>query len=149
MYWGTTWAYDSYNPITHKLSIPTLQVGAATYSNVIVTIGKAALTSNRSFAVGNFDTYSPLYQQLVVPTVFVSGQPAPYYNVIATVFPRVSRQPGWRESTGQSRARQRWQLLRDGPLRRREQRRCGVQAHRRARRAPAVTESLKAIITAY
>jgi uncharacterized repeat protein (TIGR03803 family) len=83
---GSAQAYDTY--AGGLLSIPTLQVGPVTYSDVVVQVGAIVTPPNGISANGNIDTYSPLNNQVTVPTVIFNG--GIYYNVVATVKSLVS-----------------------------------------------------------
>jgi uncharacterized repeat protein (TIGR03803 family) len=80
---GTAQAFDTYQPDGRLLSIPTLQVGTLTFTDVVVTVGSIVTPPGGDSAIGNIDTYSPLNGQLTVPTVIALGNT--YYNVVATV----------------------------------------------------------------
>ncbi len=78
---------DSFNPVNQQLSIPTLVIGLASYSNVVVT-PKLVLSIQGGAASGTVDTYSPALNQLTIPTVNVGDKT--YTNVLITVATLVS-----------------------------------------------------------
>jgi beta-glucanase (GH16 family) len=80
---ATAAAADSYDPATGQLTIPQLQLGAATYTNLVVTIGTVMTPPHGATASGGSDSYDVDNQQLTVPTVTADG--ATYHNVVATV----------------------------------------------------------------
>ncbi len=74
---------DTYDAATGQLTIPQLQFGAATFTNLVVTIGGIVTPPHGTTPVGSGDAYDPASQQLTVPAVTVNG--TAYYNVVATV----------------------------------------------------------------
>jgi uncharacterized repeat protein (TIGR03803 family) len=76
---------DTYNG--SQLTIPTLVIGSATYTNVVVT--PATIVSvQMGTAVGTEDSYNPANNQLTIPIVFYGG--TTYTNVVITVRSLVS-----------------------------------------------------------
>ena len=65
------------------LTIPTLGIGVATYSNVVLTIGTIVTPPNGTSPNGFFDTYNPGNNQLTVPAVTTGSNI--YYNAVGTV----------------------------------------------------------------
>lgn len=78
-------AADMYNGA--ELSIPTLTIGAGTYSDVIVVPAKI-LSVARGAANGSVDSYDPANGQLFIPSVIVGS--TTYTNVTITVETLVS-----------------------------------------------------------
>jgi uncharacterized repeat protein (TIGR03803 family) len=65
-----------------QLKIPSLVIGSATYTNVVVT--PASIVSEQmGTAVGTQDSYNPANKQLTIPIVFYAG--TTYTNVVITV----------------------------------------------------------------
>ena len=48
-------AADSFDPSTHQLAIPTMNIGAATYTNMIVTVGTIVSAPNGTSPNGPSD----------------------------------------------------------------------------------------------
>jgi uncharacterized repeat protein (TIGR03803 family) len=74
---------DTYGPAVDELQIPALRIGAATYSNVVLTIGSVVSGPGGSAPDAAQDSYTPANQQLTVPAVRVGA--TTYYNVVGTV----------------------------------------------------------------
>ena len=70
------------------LTVPTLEVGPLTFSNVVLQVGAIVVPPNGTSANTNVDTYSTLNRQLTAPTVTSAG--LFYYNTTATVKSLVS-----------------------------------------------------------
>ncbi len=85
---GSAAAYgaDSYN--AGQLTMPSVVIGVATYSNMVVTVGSIVSGPTGSSAYGPEDSYDPNTNQLTVQAVKVGS--ATYYNVIVTVAGLVS-----------------------------------------------------------
>ncbi len=83
-----SWGADTYNLSTGQLTIPTLSIGSATYSNVIVRIGTIVSGPTGTVPLGTVDTYNPASNLLTVQSVSVGG--TVYYNAAATVASLVS-----------------------------------------------------------
>ncbi len=79
------YASDTYNGT--DLTIPTLTIGAGTYSDVIVVPAKI-LSVARGAANGSVDSYDPANGQLFIPSVIVGS--TTYTNVTITVETLVS-----------------------------------------------------------
>jgi hypothetical protein len=77
---------DSYS--AGRLTIPTLVIGNATYSNVVVNVGSILSGPAGSVPVGTVDTYNPANGQLTVQAVTLGSLTA--YNVVVTVSSLVS-----------------------------------------------------------
>jgi uncharacterized repeat protein (TIGR03803 family) len=76
---------DTYNGT--ELSIPSVVIGSATYSNMVVTpAGILAVQGGK--ANGSADSYNPANNQLTIPAVYYAG--TTYTNVIITVANLVS-----------------------------------------------------------
>jgi uncharacterized repeat protein (TIGR03803 family) len=82
------YAVDTYDPATQQLTIPTLLIGNATYSNVRVTIGAIVSGPTGSTPLGSEDRYQPGTRELAVQAVTVGS--STYYNVVASVSGLVS-----------------------------------------------------------
>ena len=66
------------------VQIPTLGIGSATYSNVVLTVGLPLLRGPTGSApVGTGDTYDPVHNELFVPQVSVGA--TTFYNVAVSV----------------------------------------------------------------
>jgi hypothetical protein len=75
-------AQDLYDPQTGQLSIPSLVIGNARYSNVVLTPA-SVLYVNRGNPGGSVDTYDPSTHTLSIPSVSFNGNT--YTNVGITV----------------------------------------------------------------
>ena len=80
--WSSAWAVDTYNPANGQLTIPTVQVGTTTFTNVVITVGSIVSVGNGS-ASGQVDTYDSKTNQLTIPSVVVGS--TTYNNVVITV----------------------------------------------------------------
>ena len=80
-------AVDTYNAQTQQLSVPTVTIGLATYTNVVVGVTPAdilvAPNASGYAPPGSVDTYNPLNNELSIPAVMLGG--ATYYNGVVTV----------------------------------------------------------------
>jgi len=76
------WAVDTYNPANGQLTIPTVLVGDAIYSNVSVTV-KEVLSVKGGSPLANFDSYNSMENILTIPSVSVSSKN--YTNVSISV----------------------------------------------------------------
>jgi alpha-tubulin suppressor-like RCC1 family protein len=85
---GSLAAYGADNFSGGQLSIPSLTIGAATYSGVVVTVGSLVTGPTDTTPYTRVDSYNPANNQLTVPVVTVGG--ATYYNVVANVTSLVS-----------------------------------------------------------
>jgi hypothetical protein len=74
-------AFDTFSG--GQLSIPSVTIGGATFSNMVVTLGTIVRGPNGSTPMGNQDSYNPANNQLSIPVVLVGSNT--YYNVIITV----------------------------------------------------------------
>jgi uncharacterized repeat protein (TIGR03803 family) len=79
---------DSYDPATKQLTVHSLAIGLATYSNVVVTVGVIVSGPTGTSANGAIDSYAPGSRQLTVQTVTVGA--VTYHNVVVTVTGLVS-----------------------------------------------------------
>ena len=77
---------DSYSG--GQLTAPTVTMGAATFTNVVLTIGSVVAGPSGSGPVGTVDTFDPVKQQIAIPAVTVGA--TSYYNVVAKVSGLVS-----------------------------------------------------------
>jgi Regulator of chromosome condensation (RCC1) repeat len=77
---------DSYSG--GRLSIPSLQIGSATYANVVVTVGPIVTGPADTMPYLKVDSYNPANNQLTVPAVSLGG--TTYYNVVVPVTGLVS-----------------------------------------------------------
>jgi hypothetical protein len=77
-------AADTYSAATATLSIPSLRIGSATYSDVVLTSGRVLKGPSATTPNNTQDTYNPANQQLLIPAVTL-GQTT-YDNVVATGF---------------------------------------------------------------
>jgi mono/diheme cytochrome c family protein len=85
---ATAGATDTYTPSTRQLTIPALTIGAATYTNVVVTVDSIVTLPSGSSPNGSVDTYDPGSGLLSVQSVLVGG--TSYYNAVITVAGLVS-----------------------------------------------------------
>jgi hypothetical protein len=76
----STFAADTYN--NNQLTIPSVQVGSSTYTNVVVTIG-AVVSIGSGGPNGFIDTYNLANGQLNIPSVIVGSNA--YTNVVITI----------------------------------------------------------------
>ena len=79
---------DVYAPLYHQLTIPSLRIGYATYSNVVLTIGSVLSGPSGTTPNGTQDSYNPANNELTVQAVKVGS--TTYYNVVCTVAHLVS-----------------------------------------------------------
>jgi uncharacterized repeat protein (TIGR03803 family) len=71
-----------------QLTLPTVLIGNANYSNMVVTLGHIVSGPSGSAPIGAAATYDPATDQLTIPAV-VAGSTT-YYNVVITVGSLVS-----------------------------------------------------------
>jgi phospholipase C len=83
---GAAYGADTYH--AGELSMPSVVIGGATYSNIVVRVGSIVSGPSGSSAYGVEDSYDPGTNQLSVQTVKVGS--ATYYNVVVTVAGLVS-----------------------------------------------------------
>ena len=76
-------AVDSYDSASRHLTIPTLVIGEATYSNVVVTVGNIVNYPTGTSTIAVRDTYNPSTGLLTVPAVVVGSDT--FYNVVVTI----------------------------------------------------------------
>jgi uncharacterized repeat protein (TIGR03803 family) len=79
---------DTFNFSNRQLSIPSLVIGGATYTNMVVTVGNIVTLPSGTSANGSEDSYDPQTNLLTVQTV-VAG-PATYHNAVVSVANLVS-----------------------------------------------------------
>ncbi len=70
------------------LNIPTLTIGNATYTNVVVNVGSILSGPLSAAPLGTGDNYDPFTGQLTIPSVTLGG--SSFSNVVATVASLVS-----------------------------------------------------------
>ena len=83
---GAACATDTYN--APNLSIPTVVIGGATYTNMVVTVGSIVSGPSGSSGNGSVDTYDPATNRLTIPNVLVGA--TTFHNVVITVGTMVS-----------------------------------------------------------
>ena len=76
-------ATDTYNPANRQLAIPLVKIGAASFTNVVVTIGSIVSPPSGASPLGDADTYNPANNQITVSSVKVGS--TTYYNAVAVV----------------------------------------------------------------
>jgi hypothetical protein len=81
-------ASDIYLAPYNQLTIPTLAIGSASYSNVVVKVGKLVSGPTGSSATATGDSYNPATLQLTAPAVTLGS--SGYFNIVATVAGLVS-----------------------------------------------------------
>jgi hypothetical protein len=74
---------DTYDASNKQLTISSVVIGSATYSNMVVRIGAVVSGPTGTSPNGSGDTYNPANAQLTVRTVMLGN--ATFYNVVATV----------------------------------------------------------------
>ena len=74
---------DTYGPGPNELQVPSLGIGNATYSNVVVTIGSIVTAPSGTSPNATQDSYNPTNNLLTVPAVELDG--TTYYNAVVTV----------------------------------------------------------------
>jgi uncharacterized repeat protein (TIGR03803 family) len=84
---GVAWA-DAYNPANNELTISSLVIGGATYSDMVVTVGGIVSGPAGKSPNGSADSYDPGTGQLAVQSVTVGS--ASFFNVVVTVAGLVS-----------------------------------------------------------
>jgi hypothetical protein len=80
-------AGDTFNSSNYQLTIPSLVIGNATYSNVVVIIG-SVVSVQLGAPNGSQDSYTPSNNQLAIPSVMAFGHT--YTNVVVTVATLIS-----------------------------------------------------------
>ncbi len=81
-------ATDTYDPATRQLSIPSVSLGAATFTNAVVTVGSILSPPSGTSPDSSQDSYNPVNRQLTVPAVTLGGNN--YYNAVVGVTGLVS-----------------------------------------------------------
>ena len=76
------WAVDTYNATNNQLSIPKVNVGINTYTDVVITVG-SIVSINGADTGTNDDTYNTANNQLSIPLVSADG--VVYKNAVITV----------------------------------------------------------------
>jgi uncharacterized repeat protein (TIGR03803 family) len=74
---------DSYNPATHQLTMPSVAIGHATYSNMVVALGSIVSGPSGTTPAGSQDTYNPGTNRLTIQSVTLGA--VTYHNVVVTV----------------------------------------------------------------
>ena len=64
----SSWAMDTYNPVSNELSIPAVQVGNRTYTQVVVKVGNVLEVQNGTPA-NTIDVYDPVSGVLHIASV--------------------------------------------------------------------------------
>jgi uncharacterized protein (DUF2141 family) len=78
---GEAWGTDTFSG--GVLSIPTVTIGNATFSHMLVTVGSIISVSNSGTPNGSVDSYNPTNNELNIPSVTVGTKT--YNNVVITV----------------------------------------------------------------
>jgi hypothetical protein len=84
---GAAWA-DTYDPVTRQLTIPTVIIGATSYSDMVVTVGSVVSGPSGTTPRGSVDAYDTASGHLTIPTVTVGT--TTYHNVVVAVASLVS-----------------------------------------------------------
>jgi len=79
---SNSWAIDVYNPSNNQLTIPKVNVGIDTYTDVVITVGSIVAISGADTGSSD-DTYNASNNQLSIPSVSAGG--VVYKNVVITV----------------------------------------------------------------
>jgi uncharacterized repeat protein (TIGR03803 family) len=78
---------DRYDPVTNQLTMPSLSVGSATYSNVVVTVARIVSGPTGTSPNSSGDVYTtannPADDLLSIASVYVGD--TPYYNLVLEV----------------------------------------------------------------
>ncbi len=82
---GVTAAYgfDTYNAGSKQLTAPSVTIGGATFSNVVLTVASIATPPSGSSPNGAADSYNPVNNDLTIPAVKLGA--TTYYNVVVKV----------------------------------------------------------------
>jgi hypothetical protein len=80
---GAVHGADAYDVSSRRLTIPALNVGGETLSNVSVTVSSVISGPSGSFPAATVDTLDPARGLLTIPSVIANGHA--YHNVVATV----------------------------------------------------------------
>lgn len=78
-----TYGADTYDPLSRQLSIPSVAVGSASYTNMVLTVLNIVSGPVGTFPYGSQDTYDPVTNNLTVPSVLVGS--THYFNVVVAV----------------------------------------------------------------
>jgi uncharacterized repeat protein (TIGR03803 family) len=81
-------AADTFNLTTRQLTMPSVVIGGATYSNMTVTVGALISGPSGTSANGNQDSYDPGTNRLTVQSVTANS--ITYYNAVVNVAGLVS-----------------------------------------------------------
>jgi uncharacterized repeat protein (TIGR03803 family) len=79
---------DTFSPSNRQLTIPSVVIGGANYTNMVVTVGNIVTAPSGTSANGSEDSYDPQTNLLTVQTVSVGS--ATYYNAVVSVASLVS-----------------------------------------------------------
>jgi uncharacterized repeat protein (TIGR03803 family) len=82
-YAGVTRAADNFVPSSRQLTMTSVAIGTATFTDMVVTVGAIVSGPTGSSAYTSADTYDPVSGHLSVPAVNVDGKA--FYNVVVTV----------------------------------------------------------------
>ncbi len=74
---------DTYDSSTRQLTIPSVAIGNALFTNMVIVVGTIVSGPTGTTANGSEDTYNPANNQLTVQSVLVG--PTTYHNVVVTV----------------------------------------------------------------
>jgi len=85
---AAAFATDTYNG--GALSIPSVTVGGATFTNLVVTVQNVLAGPTGAVPGGSADSYNPVNNQLTIPSVRVGAMT--YYNVVVSVGSLISAQ---------------------------------------------------------
>jgi uncharacterized repeat protein (TIGR03803 family) len=85
---AAAFAADTYNFANGQLTLPSVVIGGATYSNMIVTVGVIISGPAGTTANGTQDSYDPGTNQLTIQTVILNT--TTFHNVVVTVASLVS-----------------------------------------------------------
>lgn len=85
---SAAFAADTYNLANGQLTMPSVVIGGATYSNMVITIGDIVSGPTGTTANGTEDSYDPGTNELTIQTAIVGS--TTFHNVVATVASLVS-----------------------------------------------------------
>ena len=84
---AAAFAADTYDPTTRQLTMPSLHVGSALYSNVVVVVGGIVSGPSGTAPASSGDVYTtannPAADQLSIASVLVGN--TPYFNVVVAL----------------------------------------------------------------
>lgn len=76
-------AVDTYDPLSRRLTIPSLTIGAATYVDLAVVVSRVVSGPSGTAAKGNADSYDPGTGELTIQEVTLGS--STYYNVVVAI----------------------------------------------------------------